>query len=204
LLGKALSFLRTEKRDVIVLGIPRGGVIIAKEVADALDAPVDVVITRKIGAPGDPELAIGAVTLDGEVITDPVLMELLGVSNDFMKKETTSQLNEIERRMKAYRGDRSYPDLSGKAVVIVDDGVATGSTIQAAIQSIRRKGAAVVILGVPVGPPDTVARLSKVADQVVCLRTPEPFHAIGEFYAEFDQVDDDTVKEVLRTMREAR
>ena len=201
LLAEALSFLKAKKEDVLVLAIPRGGVVVAKEVADALGAPLDIVITRKVGAPGNPELAIGAVTQEGEVITDPELVGMLGVSDDYVNEQAARQVDEIGRRMREYRGDRPYPSLAGKTVVVVDDGIATGSTTRAAIQSVKKRKAAVVILAVPVGPPDTVAKLSKIADRVVCLSTPEPFYAIGEFYNEFEQVGDDTVREILRAAR---
>jgi predicted phosphoribosyltransferase len=201
LLAEALSFLKAKKEDVLVLAIPRGGVVVAKEVADALGAPLDLVITRKVGAPGNPELAIGAVTQEGEVITDPELVGMLGVSDDYVNEQAARQVDEIGRRMREYRGDRPYPSLAGKTVVVVDDGIATGSTTRAAIQSVKKRKAAEVILAVPVGPPDTVAKLSKIADRVVCLSTPEPFYAIGEFYNEFEQVGDDTVREILRAAR---
>jgi predicted phosphoribosyltransferase len=204
LLAEALSFLKAKREELVVLAIPRGGVLVAKEVADALGAPLDLVITRKIGAPWNPELAIGAVTQDGEIITDPGLIAMLGVSGDYVKEEAARQVVEIGRRMREYRGDRPYPSLARKTVVVVDDGIATGSTTRAAVQSLRRRGAAAVILAVPVGPPDTISELSKVADRVICLRTPQPFYAIGEFYSEFEQVEDDTVRKVLRLARVAR
>jgi putative phosphoribosyl transferase len=197
LLAEAMSFLIAEKQDVLVLAIPRGGVPIAKKLADSLDAPLDVIITRKIGAPGNSELAVGAVTHDGEMITDLELVRTLGVSDGYLHREAIRQADEIERRMKEYRGDRPYPNLSGKVVVLVDDGIATGSTMQAAIQSVKRRGASRVIVAAPVAPADTIAKLSLVADRVVCLRTPEPFYAIGQFYREFEQVEDGEVREIL-------
>jgi len=198
LLAEALTFLKAKREDVVVLAIPRGGVVVAKEVADTLGAPLDLMITRKIGAPGNPELAIGAVTQDGEAITVPGLLSTLRVSDRYLSDETVRQVDEIKRRMREFRGDRPYPSLAGKTVVLVDDGIATGFTIQAAIRSVKRRKAAAVILAVPVGPPETISKLSKIADRVVCLSTPEPFYAIGRFYDEFEQVDDDTVREVLR------
>lgn len=198
LLADALSFLKGRK-DVIVLAIPRGGVPVAKEVSESIGAPLDLVITRKIGAPGNPELAIGAVTQEGESIIDPELVSTLLVSRDYLKEEARRQSDEIRRRLKRYRGDREYPKLEGKTVVIVDDGIATGSTVRAAIQSVRSRRAATIILAVPVGPPDTITELSKIADRIVCLSTPEPFYAIGEFYNEFEQVEDDEVRELLGT-----
>ena len=198
LLAEALSFLKAKREDVVVLAVPRGGVPVAKGVADALGAPLYLIRTRKIAAPGKPELAIGAVTQDGGVITDPELVSMLGVSDAYVKEEAARQVDEIRRTIGKDSEDRPYPSLTGKTVVVVDDGIATGSTIRAAIQSVKRRGAATVILAVPVGPPDTISKLSKIADQVVCLSMPEPFYAIGESYNEFGKVEDDTVREILR------
>jgi putative phosphoribosyl transferase len=196
MLASAMTFLKGTK-DLIVLAIPRGGVPVAKEVAMALGAPLDLVVTRKIGAPSQPELAVGAVTQDGEIILDGELIRALDVSTDYLKRESARQVKEIASRMKKYRGDRPYPSLDGKTVVIVDDGIATGSTIRAAIQSVRGRNAAKIIVAAPVGPPDGVAELRKIVDRVVCLSTPDYFEAIGEFYEEFEQVDDDAVTRLL-------
>jgi predicted phosphoribosyltransferase len=197
LLADALNFLKAKREDVVVLAIPRGGVPVAKEVADALGTQLYLIRTRKIGAPGNPKLAIGAVTQDGEMITDPELVRVLGVSDEYVKEEAARQIAELRSRIGKDVGDRPYPSLAGKTVVVVDDGITTGSTIRVAIQSVKRRGAATVILAVPVGPPDTITKLSKIADQVVCLSMPEPFYAIGESYNEFGQVEDDTVREIL-------
>jgi putative phosphoribosyl transferase len=196
MLASALTFLKGAE-DLIVLAIPRGGVPVAKKVAAALGAPLDLIVTRKIGAPSQPELAVGAVTQDGEMIVDGELIAALGVSTDYLKRESARQVKEIASRMKKYRGDRPYPSLDGKTVVIVDDGIATGSTIRAAIQSVKGRNAAKIIVAAPVGPPDRVAELRKIVDRVVCLSTPDYFEAIGEFYDEFEQVDDDTVRRIL-------
>ena len=201
LLAEELSFLKSKRGELIVLAIPRGGAVVAKEVATALGAPLDVVVTRKIGAPGYPELAVGAVTDDGEVIVESDLLAKLGVSDAYVRGEGSRQMDEIRRRTVEYRGDRLYPSLVGMTVVIVDDGVATGATIRAAIQSVKRRKAAFVILAVPVGPGDTISDLSRLADQVVCLSTPEPFFAIGEFYQEFEPVEDGQVREILKDYR---
>ncbi len=186
---------------MIVLAIPRGGVPVAKEVADAIGVPMDLVITRKIGAPGQPELAVGAVSQDGEVITNPDIVAMLNVSEEYLREEAARQVLEIRSRMNKYRGARPYPKLAGKTVVIVDDGIATGATIKAAIKSVRRMDAARVILAAPVGPSDAVRELSRLADQVVCLSTPMGFEAIGEFYEEFEQVEDETVREMMGLAR---
>jgi putative phosphoribosyl transferase len=180
-----------------VLAIPRGGALVAKEVADIIGAPLDLVITRKIGAPDNPELAVGAVDQEGEIITDRELVLMLQITDDYLREESGRQVEEIKSRMKNYRGGRPYPRLEGKIVVIVDDGIATGSTIRAAVESVRKKNAAEIILAAPVGPLDTVRELSKIVDRVVCLSTPAGFNAIGEFYEEFDQVEDEAVKEIL-------
>jgi len=182
---------------VVVLAIPRGGVPVGREVAAVIDAPLDIVITRKMGAPGNPELAVGAVTEEGEMILDDELVRTLSVSSDYLKREAARQVEEIRERKKKYRDGRPYPSLKGKTVVIVDDGIATGSTIRAAAESVKKRGAATIIIAAPVAPPDTVSELSKVVDRVVCLSTPDYFEAIGEFYQEFEQVEDDVVKEIL-------
>lgn len=196
LLAKELAFLKRRK-DVIVLAIPRGGVPVAKEVADAIGAPLDIVITRKIGAPGNPELAVGAVSEDGEMVLDDELVEALRVSNDYLRAEAKRQVGEIKAREAKYRGKRPYPNLEGKTVVIVDDGIATGSTIRAAVLTVRRRKPGRIIIAVPVGPPDAVSMLSTMVDKVVCLSVPAYLGAIGEFYQEFQQVDDETVRRML-------
>jgi putative phosphoribosyl transferase len=196
MLAGALAFLKGTK-DLIVLAIPRGGVPVAKEVSTALSAPLDLVVTRKIGAPFEPELAVGAVTQDGEMIVDSEMVRALGISTDYLRRESARQVKEIASRMKKYRGDRPYPSLDGKTVVIVDDGIATSSTIRAAIQSVRGRNAAKIIVAAPVGPPDKVAELRKIVDRVICLSTPDYFEAIGEFYEEFEQVEDDAVRALL-------
>ena len=196
LLANELTFLKG-RRDVVVLAIPRGGVPVGREVAAVIGAPLDIVITRKIGAPDNPELAIGAVTEDGETMLDNRLAEMVGATTDYVKQEAARQVEEIKIREKKYRGNRPFPALQGKTVVIVDDGIATGSTIRAAIQSVRRRNAGKIIIAAPVGPPDTVSELSKGVDRVICLSTPGYFEAIGEFYEEFEQVDDDAVRRIL-------
>ncbi|MDA4134544.1 MAG: phosphoribosyltransferase family protein [Thaumarchaeota archaeon] len=196
LLAEALDFLR-DRKDVIVLAIPRGGLVVAKEVADHLNSPLDLIVTRKLGAPGNPELAVGAVTQDGASILEPELIRRLGIPDSYLARESAEQSAEIERRMRIYRGDRSYPVLDGRIVVIVDDGVATGSTARAAILSAQARNAARVILALPVGPKETISRLAETANRVVCLSTPEPFHAIGRFYDDFGQVEEETVIRIL-------
>ena len=181
----------------VVLAIPRGGVVVAFEIARALDLPLDVIIPRKIGAPENPELAIGAVAEDGTAILDNQLIKYLGVSREYVKEETERQKQEIKRRLKLYRQDASYIDVRGLDVIVVDDGIATGSTMKAALASVKNRGAASVTVAVPVGPPSTISELNSLADRVVCLYTPEFFQAIGEFYQDFNQTQDSEVIELL-------
>ena len=200
--GKLLAerFLKIKLENPIVLAIPRGGVPVAKEIALALGAKLDLVITRKIGFPGQPEFAIGAVTQDGELIVDENIVKEYGINKEYLKQESVTQKKEIADRMRKYRGERPYPDLAGKTAIIVDDGIATGNTMLAAIESVRRKKPAKIIVAIGVAPAETVRRLSSVADQVVCLDTPEPFYAIGEFYEKFEQVGDEEVKNALKEL----
>ena len=197
-LASALKFVG---KNGIVLAIPRGGVVVGFEVAKALGIPLDVIIARKIGAPGNPELAIGAVAEDGTAILDDDLVWRLQVPKSFINEEAERQRSEIRRRLFSYRGDVPYPDLENRDVVVVDDGVATGSTLKAALMSVRQKKPKSVIVAVPVGPPDTVAELKRFADRVVCLMTPEPFYAIGEFYDDFTQTEDEEVVRLLQMNR---
>jgi len=196
LLAEKLSELQG-RDDVIVLAVPRGGVVVGYEIAKALSAPLDVYITRKIGAPHNPELAIGAVSSDGGVVLDERLIRQMGVSADYVEREKGWQLQEIERRLQEYRSGRSEPSLRGKHVVLADDGVATGSTILATIRSLKVNHLKKLTLAVPVGPPETIARLAMEVDEVVCLATPEPFWAVGRFYQSFDQTPDEEVNRLL-------
>ena len=196
MLAEKLDFLKG-KKDVIVLGIPRGGVVVAYEVAQALGVPLDVYITRKIGAPHNPELAIGAVASDGGIVLDHDLIRQLGVPENYVEKETERQRQEIERRAREYRGDRPPLELAGKTVVVIDDGVATGATTMATLRALKKQKPQELILAIPVGPPETVKELSKEADRVVCLSTPRLFWAVGAFYTVFDQTPDEEVKQLL-------
>jgi predicted phosphoribosyltransferase len=163
---------------------------------------LDLIIPRKLGAPSNPELAIGAVTEDGTVILDNKLVRYLGVSKEYIREESERQRLEIERRLKLYRGDLPYPNLQNLQVIIVDDGVATGSTMKAAVLSVKKRKARHVIVAVPVGPSSTVEELEKEADQVICLHKPEPFYAIGEFYENFNQTTDEEVRNLLQKRKQ--
>jgi predicted phosphoribosyltransferase len=200
LLASALASAMS--KNAVVLAIPRGGVVVGFEVAHALGIQLDVIIPRKIGAPDNPELAIGAITEDGTSILDYWLIEYLQVSEDYIKKEIEGQRLEIERRLKLYRGDAPYPSLRNREVIIVDDGIATGSTMRAALTSVRRRGAKAVVIAVPVGPPSTIRELEKEADHVVCLHTFESFSAIGQFYENFTQTMDEEVIRLLKLSKQ--
>lgn len=182
--------------DVVVLGIPRGGVEVAAVVAEALNAPLDVVIPRKVGAPGNPELGLGAVAEDVEVL-DQHLIRVLGVSEDYLRRKISEEREEIARRSALYRSGRSAVDLKEKVAVAVDDGVATGGTAAAALRWARAKGAKRVVLAVPVAPPDAARRLKDEADEIRVLASPEPFFAVGQWYRSFPQIPDERVIELL-------
>ncbi len=190
---------------LVVLGIPRGGLPVAKEVADALRAPLDVIVVRKLGAPGQAELGIGAV-VDGDhprTIFNQGIIGSLGISDEYIDTEVARQLKEAKRREAAYRGGRARIPLAGKTVIVVDDGIATGSSVRAALRGVRRQKPARLILAVPVAPPETIEALRSEADEIVCLETPEDFFAVGQFYRDFHQVTDDEVREILGTEQPA-
>jgi len=203
--GKALAKALKKELDEespsarpLVLAIPRGGVPIGRDVADALDAELDIVVPRKLGAEGNPEYAIGAVMQDGTVYLNPEALRITGASHDYIEAEKAREMKEAARRLDAYRGRRTEPVLSGRVVIVVDDGIATGATMVAALRWVRSRGARVVVAAAPVAPPSTVEELRQEADRVVCPLTPEPFYAIGAFYESFGQVSDEEVEEILR------
>jgi predicted phosphoribosyltransferase len=196
-LAKALADF--DVKNGIVLAIPRGGVVVGYEIAKALSLPLDVIIPRKIGAPGNPELAIGAVAEDGTTILDDSLVAYMGVTQEYIREESERQKLEIKRRLKLYRQNEPYPNLKGLNVIVVDDGIATGSTMKAALASVKNMGAASVTVAVPVGPPSTIEELK--ADKIVCLYTPEYFQAIGQFYDDFSQTTDE---EVIMLLKESK
>ena len=188
--------LRHLEPNALVLAIPRGGVIVGDVVARELGVPLDVVVPRKVGAPGNPELAIGAVA-PGIRVLDTRMVRALGVSERYLEREIATQEAEIDRRQQAYRGGRPSQPVSGRVAVVVDDGVATGSTAVAAVRWARAQGAQRVVLAVPVAPPQTIDRLRAEADEVVALETPQPFLAVGEWYRDFDQTTDEQVVSAL-------
>lgn len=196
-LAEALSHLEGE--NVVVLGIPRGGVVVAAVVARAWGWPLDIVIPRKVRAPGNQELGLGAVA-PGVRVLDERMIRSLRVPPQYLENEIAIEEEEIRRRSEAYRAGRPPLDLRGKVAVIVDDGVATGGTATAAVRWARAQEASRVLLTIPVAPADAMANLAKEADEVVCLATPEPFYAVGQWYAHFPQTSD---QEVIRLLEEA-
>ncbi len=199
LLAQRLEDLKGAE-DVVVLGVPRGGVVVAAEIARHLGAPLDVYITRKLGAPGNPELAIGAVAEDGTLVLDQESIAMLRVSEAYLEEERRRQQEEIRRRAARYRRGRPPIPLEGKRVVLVDDGVATGHTMEAAVRSLRQRPIRELILAIPVGPPSTIARLRRLADRVEVLVEPDMFWAVGMFYRDFHQVSDAEVEALLASV----
>lgn len=185
------------QKDVTVLGLPRGGVVTAAVVAQALNFPLDIVVPRKIGAPGNEEFAIGAVSENGAVILDERIVSMLGIQADYIEQMRKREVQEAERRLRTYRGGLPERDLAGKMAVIVDDGVATGMTMRAAIASARTKSAKCVIVATPVIAPDTLVKLQPEADEVVYLDAPAYFGAVGQFYERFEQTSDEEVVRLL-------
>lgn len=183
--------------NVLVLGLPRGGVPIAYEVARALDAPMDVFLVRKLGVPGHPELAMGAIGSGGVRVLNDEVLEMLRIDPEVVDQVARREEVELDRRERLYRGDRAEPDIRGRTVVLVDDGLATGSTMRAAAEAVRAAGPARLIIAVPVGARETCDSLRAEADEVVCALTPEPFQAVGLWYQDFSQTTDAEVSELL-------
>ena len=181
----------------IVLGIPRGALPVARPVADELGVPLDVVVASKIGAPGNPELAIGAVASDGTVWRNEDLISHLNVDEEYVERERQREADYAREKVDRYRGDRPAPDLQGKRVIVVDDGIATGATAIACLRQVRNAGADRVIMAVPVGSPDSVESLRTEADDVIAVETPVTFSAVGQFYRSFAQVSDEEAMEYL-------
>ncbi len=196
LLGEELRGLDGE--GVVVLGIPRGGLVIAREVASALAARLDIVLSRKMQAPGYPELALGSVGEDGRMFLNHNVVRETGADNAYIEQERERQLAEIRRRSKLIRGILSKEPLQGKVAIVTDDGAATGATFQAALWAVRQEKPGKLIGALPVAPEDTVYTLGRDADELVCLRAPDFFVAVGQFYERFEQVDDYEVMEILR------
>jgi len=201
-LGERLTEL-ADRKDVVVLGIPRGGVVVAFEVAMALGVELDIFLSRKLGVPGQEELAFGAVAAGDGRYLDAQQIRLSQISDEEIERITAEVLETLRRRAAQYRGDRAPLNVHGRAVVLVDDGIATGASVYAAIGALREMRPAALVLGVPVAPASTCAWLRREVDQVVCLYAPEEFYAVGQFYRNFRQVEDYEVVELLRRRMEA-
>lgn len=186
------------RRDVLVLGIPRGGVPVAFQVASQLEAPLDVFVVRKLGAPWQPELAFGAIATGGIRILDVQIVESLGISRMEIERIATRERQELDRRERVYRGGRPPLNVEGMTVILVDDGIATGASTRAAINALRKLKPARIVLAAPIAPASTCARLRREVDDLICVDTPETFYAIGEFYEDFSQVSDDQVTNLLQ------
>lgn len=185
------------RSDVTVVGLPRGGVPVAAEVAAALEAPLDICVVRKLGAPTQPELAIGAIAEGGVRILNEALVRDLGLSAGEVEAAISREGAELDHRVARFKAGRPVQSLQRRTVILVDDGLATGATMEAAVASVRRQSPERVVVAVPVGPPDTCRRLTTLADDVVCLSSPEPFSAVGEWYQVFDQTSDQEVAALL-------
>jgi len=183
--------------DMLVLALPRGGVPVAYEVARALGAPLDVFLVRKLGVPGHEELAMGAVATGGVRVLNDQVVGALGIPPSVIEAVAAWQQQELARRERLYRGDRPPPDVRGRTVILVDDGLATGSTMRAALAALRRQQPARLVVAVPTAAPETCDELRAEADDVVCATTPEPFHSVGLWYEDFSQTTDEEVRELL-------
>ena len=187
--------------DVLVLGLPRGGIPVAYEVARGLGAPLDVFVVRKLGVPGQEELAMGAIATGGVRIVNRDVVDALHIPPDVVDRAAAEEARELERREQSYRGERPEPQVAGKTVILVDDGLATGSTMRAAVAALRQQGPARIVVAVPVAAPSTCQELRREVDEIVCFATPEPFMAVGRFYDDFAQTTDEEVTELLAAAR---
>jgi predicted phosphoribosyltransferase len=192
------------RKDVIVLGLPRGGVPVGYEVAKRLRAPLDVFLVRKLGVPGFEELAAGAIASGGVRVLNEDVMRAIPHADEVIEAVTAKEAAELERREQIYRQGRPPPELRDRIVILVDDGLATGATMRAAVNAARQSGAAKIVVAVPVGPPDTCRELEEEADETICLSTPVFFQAVGQYYEDFSQTSDEDVRELLARGAEER
>ncbi len=190
-----------DKKDVIVIALPRGGVATGLEIAKRLNRPLDVIIVRKIGFPGQPELAIGAMAETGAVVLNEEIISMGGVSKEYIYRESEEKKKEIERRKELYRGGAGIPEVKGKVVILVDDGVATGATMKSAISALKREKPERIVVALPVASVEAKKSIGAMVDEIVCLQAPPDFMAVGAYYEDFSQVTDDEVVEMLRRSR---
>jgi predicted phosphoribosyltransferase len=183
--------------DVLVLALPRGGVPVAYEVARALRVPLDIFLVRKLGVPGYEELAMGAIATGGVRVLNDQLVRALHISGQMIESVAAKEQKELVRREQIYRGDRPTPELHGRTVILVDDGLATGATLYAAIKALRQQHASRIIVAVPIASPESCEEMRKEVDDIICAITPEPFHAVGLWYEDFSQTTDEEVKDIL-------
>jgi putative phosphoribosyl transferase len=193
-----------DRDDVIVLGLPRGGVPVANEVAKRLRAPLDVFIVRKLGVPGFEELAAGAIASGGVRVLNEDVMRAIPHADEAIETVTARETAEMQRREQTYREGRPAPELRDRVAILVDDGLATGATMRAAVKALRQRGAAKIVVAVPVGPPDTCHEIEAQADEAICLSTPEFFQAVGQYYDDFSQTTDEDVRQLLGSAAEER
>jgi putative phosphoribosyl transferase len=186
-----------QRRDSIVLGLARGGMPVAAEVARVLALPLDVFLVRKLGVPGHDELAMGAIASGGARVMNQEVVGALAIANDAIEAVAAREQHELERRERVYRDGRPAAELAGRVGILVDDGLATGASMRAAVQALKQRKAAGIVVAVPVAPPETCSELEREADAVVCAHTPKPFHAVGLWYDDFPQVTDDQVRQLL-------
>lgn len=191
-----------DRPDVLVLGLPRGGVPVAFEVAQALHAPLDVFMVRKLGLPGHEELAMGAIASGGIRVLNEDVVRTLDIPDEVIDAVAAAEGQELKRRERAYRGELPGTSMRGRIVILVDDGLATGSTMRAAVAAVRQQQPAWIVVAVPVGSPETCAEFQTVADEIVCACTPEPFYAVGYWYEDFSQTTDDQVRDLLQQAAE--
>lgn len=197
----ALELEKFKGDNSIILAVPRGGIITAYETIKKYEFQWDLIIPRKIGSPHNKEVAIGAVTSDGTYFLNEKYIDMLNISQEYIEKQVYEQTNEIKRRLKKYKGNENFPEVKDKTVIIIDDGIATGFTILAAIKSIKKHGAKKIVLAVPVAPRDTVVYLEAVVDEVICLLIPDEFYAVGLHYKNFEQNTDEEVINIINELR---
>ncbi len=194
----------TDEKNIIVIALPRGGVVIGTEIAKRIGAPLDVIITRKICFPGEPELAIGAIAENGKIVLNDYIIKKANISQRYLEEEINRQKTEIERRILKNRGGKGLSSVKDKTIILADDGVATGFTIMAAINVLKNEGIKKLIVAVPVSPQDTFLKLKCLVDEIICLEIPEDFLAIGNYYSKFKQLTDEEVKQLIQNEKKNR